>query len=137
MSRPTNFATQDPLIMLLGAMGSGGAGQAITEQEATGAAQMADPECEVLPVKVQAPSEAELQALGFVLGEADPTDPDPLFRPATLPPGWTRRRTEHNLHTDLVDAAGVKRGGIFYKASRHDRCAHMWVFTEAPEDGES
>ncbi|MFC9085306.1 hypothetical protein [Nocardiopsis dassonvillei] len=129
--RPRNFAA-DPMVMLLASLGPRGVSQAVEEQEATGGAEMANPACEVLPVAVRAPSEAELERLGFVLGEVDPDDP--LFREASLPPGWTRRRTAHPVHTDLVDAQGRKRGSIFYKASAHDRRAQMYVFPDAPED---
>ena len=59
--------------------------------------------------------------LGFVFGETLPDDP--LFRTATLPPGWTLQATNHAMHSDLLDAQGRPRGSVFYKAAFYDRRA--------------
>lgn len=66
-----------------------------------------------------------LRLLGFTLGPVTPDDP--IFRSATLPAGWTKRRTDHPLYTDLLDADGVKRGTIGYKAAFYDRWARLTV----------
>lgn len=62
-------------------------------------------------------------ALGFTFGDPDPRDQ--LFRPATLPPGWSRAGTDHNMHSSLLDEHGRKRAEIFYKAAFYDRRADM------------
>jgi hypothetical protein len=85
---------------------------------------MADQACEVIPTRLLGCSEADLTELGFQLGE-DPAPDDPLFRPAVLPEGWSRRRTDHDMWTELVDQDGVARARIFYKASFRDRRAHL------------
>lgn len=72
-------------------------------------------------------SDAEFEALGIVLGEPDPRDP--LFRPATLPPGWERQGTDHNMWSDVVDPFGRPRIKVFYKAAFYDRRADMHIVT--------
>lgn len=63
------------------------------------------------------------EALGFVFGE--PFADDKMFCPATLPPGWSKQRTEHNMWNDIVDGTGNVRGSFFYKAAFYDRDAFM------------
>lgn len=60
-------------------------------------------------------------ATGIVFGE----DHDNLFVRVTLPAGWKIVPTDHNMWTDLLDADGCKRAGIFYKAAFYDRNAHI------------
>ena len=64
---------------------------------------------------------AKFEAMGIVFGEPV----DDLFISATLPKGWSKRRTGHNMWSDLVDDQGRKRGAIFYKGAFWDRAAHM------------
>jgi hypothetical protein len=59
---------------------------------------------------------------GVVFG--DPGE-DRLFRPCTLPEGWTKRPTDHSMWTDLLDERGRVRAKIFYKAAFYDRDAFM------------
>lgn len=66
-------------------------------------------------------------ALGFTFGDPDPRDP--LFRPATLPPGWKREPTDHSMWSRIVDELGRERVAIFYKAAFYDRGAHMSLTT--------
>jgi len=63
------------------------------------------------------------ERLGFRFG--DPTPGDPLFIQATLPPGWSKRGTDHAMHSVIVDDAGRERVSIFYKAAFYDRRADM------------
>lgn len=70
---------------------------------------------------------ADLEALGFVLGDVDLGDP--LFRSATLPAGWSRAGTGHSMYSDIVDANGRPRVSIFYKAAYYDRDAFFTVKT--------
>ncbi|MCC5574552.1 hypothetical protein IMZ11_02715 [Microtetraspora sp. AC03309] len=120
MSRPRN--TRDQIIPIPAAHGVHLPG-AIEEQEAEGAAAMQQGTCEVIPAK--GASDADLTALGFVLGPIDQRDP--LFREARLPAGWKRAATGHSMHTDIVDELGRKRIGIFYKAAWYDRSADLSI----------
>lgn len=80
---------------------------------------------EVLPARMGVEGRRVLEAWGVKFG--DPVDDDPLFVNVTLPPGWSKRRTDHAYHTDLVDGRGRKRAAIFYKAAFYDRRADMSV----------
>lgn len=75
-----------------------------------------------LPVDTDGQDQAFID-LGFTFGEPDADDP--LFRPATLPEGWTRRASDHDMWSYLVDETGTDRVSIFYKAAFYDRRAHM------------
>jgi hypothetical protein len=61
------------------------------------------------------------QAWGVTFGE----EAEDIFVQATLPAGWTIRATDHSMHSELIDAAGNVRAGIFYKAAFYDRRAHL------------
>jgi hypothetical protein len=98
-----------------------GSSGAIERQEREGQRSLI--ESTMLPTVVRGATDDELRSLGFELGPAD--ESDPLFRPAKLPPGWTKRGTEHAMHSDLIDAKGFRRAGIFYKAAFYDRRADM------------
>ena len=50
---------------------------------------------------------------------------DPLFREATLPEGYTRAKTPHDMWTDILDPDGVKVAAVFYKAAFYDRKAFI------------
>lgn len=80
-----------------------------------------------LPVKLNFSKEEDFLAAGFTFGEPDPQDP--LFRPATLPQGWKRERTDHSMWSQIVDHKGRKRVSIFYKAAFYDRDAFMSLVT--------
>lgn len=75
----------------------------------------------MLPKKIDGATREQLTALGFKFG----ADVDELFVSCELPPGWTKRGTDHSMHSDLLDEQGRKRAGIFYKAAFYDRRAHM------------
>jgi hypothetical protein len=77
--------------------------------------------------------------LGFTFGEPDPDDP--MFCPATLPPGWTRKGSDHAMWSHLLDEHGRRRAAIFYKAAFYDRSANMsmvtlWSYASAVTEGE-
>jgi hypothetical protein len=122
--RPTNTSKQDPLINLF---------QPVEAQERQGQAQLVSGES--LPT--ECPDRAVLEAAGVVFGQPYPDDG--LFCPVTLPAGWTKRRTDHAMHSELVDDKGRVRAGIFYKAASYDRRADMRVqqrySVSAYEDG--
>ncbi len=65
--------------------------------------------------------EALFEAMGFKLGPV--VEGDPLFRYATLPPGWTKEATDHAMWSAIKDEHGRKRVGVFYKAAFYDRRA--------------
>ncbi len=67
----------------------------------------------------------ELVKLGFVRGE--PVPGDDLFVHADLPVGWRKERTDHSMHTKIVDERGVERVSIFYKAAFYDRRADFHI----------
>lgn len=60
-----------------------------------------------------------LERWGVVKGEPI----DQLFCHCTLPDGWTKAPTDHSLWSSLVDARGLIRASIFYKAAFYDRDA--------------
>lgn len=61
------------------------------------------------------------ESVGFVFG--DPVDR--IFCKGTLPPGWSKKPTDHSMWSDFVDEKGRKRGAMFYKAAFYDQSAHM------------
>ena len=65
------------------------------------------------------PSREAFEKLGFTFGE----DVDRFFVSAALPAGWTRAATSHAMHSDILDAQGRQRVGVFYKAAPYDRRA--------------
>jgi hypothetical protein len=70
-------------------------------------------------------TDADFEALGFTFGPPDPDDP--MFRPATLPAGWSRKGSGHSMWSHIVDERGLDRVSIFYKAAFYDRSAHMGI----------
>lgn len=75
-----------------------------------------------LPIKVESDETDETYtALGFFFGEPI----DKLFREARLPDGWKKSATDHDMWSHIVDATGVVRVEVFYKAAFYDRRAFM------------
>lgn len=93
----------------------------ILEQEARGQRKLVA--SDLLPTEMLRCSESDIEALGIELG--DVVEDDPLFRYAKLPEGWTKRPTDHDMWSEVVDADGTPRIAIFYKAAFYDRRAHM------------
>lgn len=60
---------------------------------------------------------------GVVFG--DPIDN--LFIAAKLPEGWQIKATDHSMHSDVIDAQGRTRAGVFYKAAFYDRRASLHI----------
>lgn len=92
---------------------------AIEASEARGQAQFVASQS--LPTDVR--DRKVFEALGFTFGK--PFADDPLFAPATLPAGWTKRGTSHDMHSEILDEKGRVRAGVFYKAAFYDRKADM------------
>ncbi|KKL17147.1 hypothetical protein LCGC14_2488480 [marine sediment metagenome] len=74
-----------------------------------------------LPAEMNVDREAVTKATGIQFGDMA----DELFINATLPEGWSKRATDHSMHSELVDDRGCVRAGIFYKAAFYDRRADM------------
>jgi hypothetical protein len=91
----------------------------IERQEAAGQRTLV--QSAMLPKEISGATREQLNALGFKFGD----DVDELFVTCELPSGWTKRGTDHSMHSDLLDEQGRKRAGIFYKAALYDRCADM------------
>lgn len=123
-----NTSNRDDMLHLAGVMSEGQTGY-IEGMEAAGQNQLIH--SEVLPAEAAPDYNSEpgtdqwplLEALGIVRGKT--VAGDPLFVHATLPDGWTREASEHAMHSYLLDARGVRRVAIFYKASHYDRRADL------------
>jgi len=75
----------------------------------------------------------QLEKAGFTFG----TQADDLFVNVRFPPGWTKKATDHSMWSELRDAKGRKRAGIFYKAAFYDRSAHMQLERRYTVSGEA
>lgn len=72
-----------------------------------------------------------LRKLGIKVGK--PVAGDPLFRHATLPPGW-KKVSAGGLWSHIVDEHGRRRVEVFYKAAPYDRRAFARVLGSEDED---
>jgi hypothetical protein len=118
--------TASPENLSLNALGALAVGTTdwITAQEAAGQRQVVASAS--LPTD-SGGTDAEFLALGFTFG--DPSPRDPMFRPATLPEGWSKQGSDHSMWSYVVDSLGRRRVAIFYKAAFYDRSAHMRLET--------
>ena len=107
-------------LLLAQAMGGETPDQIIGDMEASGQRQLVA--SQQLPTNTRG-TDAEFEALGFAFG--DPAQGDPMFRAATLPPGWTKRASDHDMWSYIDDELGRERVSIFYKAAFYDRSAFM------------
>lgn len=121
--RNTATDPHSPMLVLLEAMGNrtGDGSAAIEAMEAAGQRQLVN--SDRLPTNSGGSGDVMYLALGFTFGDPDPSDP--LFRPATLPAGWTRQGSDHAMHSYLLDQHGRRRVNVFYKAAFYDRRADM------------
>lgn len=92
----------------------------IERQEAQGQRDLAASK-DKLPKDMDAEDRAALESLGFKFGDVV----EDIFLRCTMPAGWSIKPTTHSMHSDLLDPAGCKRGGIFYKAAFYDRNASL------------
>lgn len=128
MIENTSENMKDPanaLAFLAASMGPGGSGQAIAEQERAGQTQLVH--SDRLPTELNGGTQAEFEALGFTFGEPDANDS--MFCPATLPDGWKKQSSDHDMWSYVVDQFGRPRISVFYKAAFYDRHAHMSLNT--------
>lgn len=61
------------------------------------------------------------ESLGFKFGGKV----DELFVAVTMPDGWKFERTDHSMHSNLLDEQGRIRAKMFYKAAVYDRRADI------------
>jgi hypothetical protein len=115
MTVPEDTSGRDPLLHLAGSWDD--PSEYITDMEAAGQRQLVA--SSVLPR--DRGGDAEYEALGFVFGAVV----DDLFQQATLPLGWSKRGTDHDMHSEVLDERGIPRAGVFYKAAFYDRKASM------------
>jgi hypothetical protein len=120
---PNEDPYANAMLMLGEAMGPRGLSGAIAEQEATGQREIVN--SDVIPARLNGCTDKDLIKLGFTLGET--VDGDPLFRRATLPPGWSREGSEHAMWSYLLDEQDRRRCSIFYKAAFYDRDAFLSI----------
>lgn len=66
------------------------------------------------------PNKDAFEAVGFTFGEKI----DDVFQEATLPKGWTRKATDHDMWSEILDENGGKRVSVFYNAAFYHRSAH-------------
>ena len=120
MPAPRDTSRLSPAEHLEGILAAGSGPDYIVAQEAAGQRELV--ESSVLPINTFG-TDDQFVALGFTFGD----HVDGLFRNATLPAGWTRVGTSHDMWSKILDERGVERVGVFYKAAFYDRRAHMSI----------
>lgn len=97
-----------------------GTPEAIVASEAAGQQSLVN--SDLLPKESRPTLEqCERNIEGLVVGK----DIDDLFVSVALPQGWSKKATDHNMWSELLDDQGRLRASIFYKAAFYDRKAHM------------
>jgi hypothetical protein len=115
MKRVENTSKADHLSMLFAAMN-------IPAQEKQGQQQIIN--STQLPKKYNYGDAMELyQKMGITV--VGVTNSDDLFYDVTLPEGWKKKATGHDMWNDLLDEKGRKRAMFFYKAAFYDRDAFI------------
>jgi hypothetical protein len=121
--RVRDFGT-DPKANLFQAAIPGGRG--IEASEARGQVELVNS----TQLPFQGSDDPALAAAGVVVGgETNGNDMrnagKPLFIDATLPAGWKKVGTDHDMWSKLVDEKGRTRATMFYKAAFYDQSAFM------------
>jgi hypothetical protein len=91
---------------------------------------------EKLPKDILNHNREVIEGLGFAFGP----DIDGLFVAATLPKGWSKVSTKHDMWINLLDEKNRIRAGIFFKEAFYDssssvRWSTRFRCTIAAEDG--
>lgn len=106
-----------PFILQALALGTNGA---IEQMEADGQAELVSS----TKLPTEGSDHPAFAAMGLTFGVVD--ENDPIFREATLPPGWTKKAAlDHSMWSQLCDEKGRERASIFYKAAFYDRNAQI------------
>ncbi|MFE3202132.1 hypothetical protein [Embleya sp. NPDC059237] len=122
-----NTSNLDPFLAVTVLMNAGSDASTafITRMEAEGQRQIVG--SDLLPTECD--DDTALEALGFAFGA--PLSDDPLFRPATLPDGWSCAAGTHDMYSYVVDEHWRRRVSVFYKAAFYDREASMSLVSVA------
>lgn len=117
----TQIANEAPALVLLEMMVDRGPGSphGIEAQEKRGQLELIN--SEVLPT--EGSNNPAFAAMGVVFREV--LQGDPLFRNVSLPAGWSKRATDHDMWSKVVDDKGRERASVFYKAAFYDRRANI------------
>ncbi len=78
-----------------------------------------------MPLPAKGSENPAWKQMGVIFG-APIEDDSKLFRHATLPPGWTKKPTDHYMYSDLLDEKGRKRAVVGYKGAMWDRWAAIY-----------
>lgn len=71
-----------------------------------------------MPLELR-PNKEAFEKVGFTFGAVI----DAIFQEATLPPGWSREASDHDMWSYIKDDQGRRRVAVFYKAAFYDRRA--------------
>lgn len=80
---------------------------------------------DVLPTKMDKLCREVLTAAGVQFG--DIVEGDSMFTNVILPQGWKKMPTDHYMWSQLVDANGLMRASVGYKAAHYDRWSSIHV----------
>ena len=72
------------------------------------------------------PNQESFEVLGFKFGEKI----DDVFQNATLPEGWSKKESDHDMWSSIVDEKGCDRVEVFYKAAFYDRRASARIIKD-------
>ena len=111
-----------PAMLHAQALGRGptaGTPEAILASEAAGQQQLVNGTS--LPKESRPPWEEVVKHVRLIIDDVV----DDIFVSVTLPDGWTKKPTSHNMWSELYDDKGRLRASMFYKAAFYDRKAHM------------
>lgn len=109
--------------VFLEAMITGDTSGAIMAQEKRGQAEQIYADRLPLQINTRNVTRDGLETIGFKFGKII----DDIFIEATLPPGWTKKATDHSMWSTILDDKGRERCAVFYKAAFYDRNAHLDV----------
>lgn len=101
----------------------GGNPRAIEAQEKRGQEQLIN--SSQLPCECSKEDKAKLESCGIVFGK--PLENDSLFCNGTLPEGWKKEGSDHDMWSYIVDEKGKRRASIFYKAAFYNRSATLYA----------
>lgn len=118
VTNTTKQVTDDPEAALGGMLVEGTTGF-IEGMEARGQRELVA--STVLPT--EGSDDPAILEMGVAFGEA--VKGDDLFRQATLPEGWKKVGSDHDMWSYVEDATGKRRIAVFYKAAFYDRRAFM------------
>lgn len=113
-----NSAPEGTLELCIDLMAGETVSKAIENQEKMG--QLRACQAQQLP-QYGTTNREDWESLGFNFGE----NVDELFVAVTMPDGWKFERTDHSMHSNLLDEQGRIRAKMFYKAAVYDRRADI------------